>query len=169
MMTRAGKVVAAVALGAAAGAAMGGIKGAITAGEEATGLAPNGEARVDDMSGQDKQRSRRAAGAHAPPRVDDFRVDRLQCRSRAMREVEVPPIRPAGPERTTAKAGEHESRSSHAPTARSGRESHSCQQGNESPVAAEWIEHRFDSHRHEQKVALAIRPIQPREGVLSIT
>ena len=60
MMTRAGKVVAAVALGAASGAAMGGIKGAITAGEKATGLAPNGEARVDDMSGQDKQRSRKA-------------------------------------------------------------------------------------------------------------
>ena len=57
MMTRAGKVVAAVALGAAAGAAMGGIKGAIKAGGEATGLAPNDEARDDDMSGQDKQRS----------------------------------------------------------------------------------------------------------------
>ena len=60
MMTRAGKVVAAVALGAASGAAMGGIKGAITAGEKATGLAPNDEAGVDDMSGQDKQRSRTA-------------------------------------------------------------------------------------------------------------
>ena len=54
---RAGKVVAAVALGAAAGAAMGGIKGAIKAGGKATGLAPNDEARDDDMSGQDKQRS----------------------------------------------------------------------------------------------------------------
>ena len=62
MMTRAGKVVAAVALGAAAGAAMGGIKGAITAGEEATGLVPNDEAGVDDLSGQDKQRSRKAPG-----------------------------------------------------------------------------------------------------------
>ena len=60
MMTRAGKVVAAVALGAAAGAAMGGIKGAITAGEKATGLAPNDEAGADGMSGQDKQRSRKA-------------------------------------------------------------------------------------------------------------
>ena len=66
MMTRAGKVVAAVALGAAAGAAMGGIKGAITAGEKATGLAPNDEAGVDDMSGQDKQRSRKAP---RPPRA----------------------------------------------------------------------------------------------------
>ena len=60
MMTRAGKVVAAVALGAAAGAAMGGIKGAITAGEKATGLVPNDEAAVDDLSGQDKQPSRKA-------------------------------------------------------------------------------------------------------------
>ena len=60
MMTRAGKVVAAVALGAAAGAAMGGIKGAITAGEKATGLVPNDEAGGDDMSGQDKQRSPKA-------------------------------------------------------------------------------------------------------------
>ena len=60
MMTRAGKVVAAVALGAAAGAAMGGIKGAITAGEKAAGLPPNGEAGDDAMSGQDKQRSRTA-------------------------------------------------------------------------------------------------------------
>ena len=60
MMTRAGKVVAAVALGAAAGAAMGGIKGAITAGEKATGLAPNDEAPDDDMSGPDTQRSPKA-------------------------------------------------------------------------------------------------------------
>ena len=60
MMTRAGKVVAAVALGAAAGAAMGGSKGAITAGEKAAGLPPNGEAGDDAMSGQDKQRSRTA-------------------------------------------------------------------------------------------------------------
>ena len=37
-----------------------GIKGAITAGEKATGLAPNDEAGGDDMSGQDKQRSRKA-------------------------------------------------------------------------------------------------------------
>ena len=57
MMTRAGKVVAAVALGAAAGAAMGGIKGAITAGEKVTGLAPNDEAEDGDMSSQDKERS----------------------------------------------------------------------------------------------------------------